>query len=106
EVFAIADRIVVLRDGRNAGVFITGKTHPAEIVEAMLGNSAGDLYDFAPRAASIEAMLSVRGLSLDHRLSDIDFDLARGEILGVFGLVGSGVEVLGRAIYGALGAKV
>ena len=105
EVFAIADRIVVLRDGRNAGVFVTARTSTPEVVEAMFGASGGGLYDFAPRSPAGATLLSVRGLNVDRRLSDIDFDLARGEILGVFGLVGSGVEVLGRAIYGALGAK-
>jgi ribose transport system ATP-binding protein len=106
EVFAIADRIVVLRDGRNAGVFVTGATSPPAIVEAMLGDAGGDLYDFPTRASAGAPLLSVRGLSLDRRLAGVDLDLARGEILGVFGLVGSGVETLGRALYGALGSRV
>jgi ribose transport system ATP-binding protein len=105
EVFAIADRIVVLRDGRNAGEFVRDQTDQAEIVEAMLGATGGELFDARPRAASGPPVLSARGLSLDRRLSHIDLDVARGEILGVFGLVGSGVETLGRAIYGALGTK-
>ncbi|WEK52011.1 MAG: sugar ABC transporter ATP-binding protein [Candidatus Kaistia colombiensis] len=103
EVFEISDRIVVLRDGRNAGTFITADTQRAEVLAAMLGNTVDDLYDVgAPGIAGAE-ILNVEKLSIPRKLEDVAFSLHQNEILGIFGLVGSGVEVLGRALYGALG---
>ncbi|MBV9244116.1 MAG: sugar ABC transporter ATP-binding protein [Methylobacteriaceae bacterium] len=107
EIFEIADRIAVLRDGRNAGEFVTSAASRADVLSAMLGGAAGDLYDVAARGgAERSAVLSVEDMSVPGRLSDVSFSVDRGEIVGVFGLVGSGVEVLGRAIYGALGPVV
>ena len=103
EVFEISDRIVVLRDGRNAGAFLTAATSRADVLTAMLGNAAGDLYDLvAPREPG-EEILRVERLTVPGKLADVGFAIREGEILGIFGLVGSGVEMLGRAIYGALG---
>jgi ribose transport system ATP-binding protein len=103
EVFEVSDRIVVLRDGRNAGTFRTRAAARADVLAAMLGRDMGDMY--APVGAPPDgpAILRVEGLSVPGRLASVDFDLRAGEILGVFGLVGSGIEVLGRAVYGALG---
>jgi ribose transport system ATP-binding protein len=106
EVFAISDRIVVLRDGRNVGDFATRGASPAEVVAAMLGSEASDLYDVGPPSKPGVTVLSVDGLSVDKRLHGISLDVAAGEIVGVFGLVGSGIETLGRAIYGGLGQNV
>jgi len=98
----------VLRDGRNAGSFRTGETSTGAVVEAMLGTAGGHLFDaahgteFAPAAP----LLVVEGLSARGQLNDVSFDVRRGEIVGVFGLVGSGIEVLGRVIYGAYGRHV
>jgi ribose transport system ATP-binding protein len=102
EVFEISDRIVVLRDGRNAGVFRTRESTRADVLAAMLGGALGDM--FAGKAATPgEEILHVEALSLPGRLTDVELAVRAGEILGVFGLVGSGIEVLGRALYGALG---
>ncbi|HTW28198.1 MAG TPA: sugar ABC transporter ATP-binding protein [Acetobacteraceae bacterium] len=103
EVFEISDRIVVLRDGRNAGLFPTREATRADVLVAMLGGDVGDMYAPAAAAAPGVEVLQVSGLSLPGSLGDIAFSLRAGEILGVFGLVGSGIEVLGRAVYGALG---
>jgi ribose transport system ATP-binding protein len=105
EVFAIADRIEILRDGRNAGSFVPRETKVATVVEAMLGTVAGEM--FAPRAphAPGETIFTAEKLALGKNLRDVSLAVARGEIVGIFGLVGSGVEVLGRVIYGAEGAR-
>ncbi len=103
EVFEISDRIVVLRDGRNAGTFPTAGASRAEILSAMLGTTLGDMYAGVPTVPG-DKVLQVEKLSLPGRLADIDLSLRAGEVLGVFGLIGSGIEVLGRALYGALGA--
>lgn len=103
EVFEISDSIAVLRDGRNAGTFITAHTSRDEILTAMLGNAVGDLYVTKTDDNFGADVLTVTGLSVPDKLTDISFSIRAGEILGVFGLVGSGVEVLGRALFGVLG---
>jgi ribose transport system ATP-binding protein len=105
EVFEISDRIVVLRDGANAGDFATASAARADVLAAMLGRVAGDLYDQKAKQAGDADVLTVFGFSLPGRLSDLSFAVRRGEIFGVFGLIGSGIETLGRALYGALGAS-
>jgi ribose transport system ATP-binding protein len=104
EVFEISDRIVVLRDGRNAGAFATSVTNRDEVLTAMLGNTVGALYVDKAEGGFGADVLNVKGLGVDDKLFDISFSIRSGEILGVFGLVGSGVELLGRALFGVLGA--
>jgi ribose transport system ATP-binding protein len=103
EVFAISDEIVVLRDGRNAGTFTTADTRVEDVLEAIVGNRVGDIY---PPHAGAEGergeMVKVRGLAVPGWLRGIDFTVRRGEITGVHGLVGSGVEMVGRALFGAV----
>jgi ribose transport system ATP-binding protein len=107
EVFEISDRIAVLRDGRNAGLFDTAAASREAILSAMLGRVAGDLYDVGRASGTPgEDALAVEGLAVAGRLADLSFSVKRGEIVGVFGLIGSGVETLGRALYGALDATV
>ncbi len=102
EVFEIADRITVLRDGLNAGDFATDSASRREVLDAMLGTTVDELYP--PQGASTgEVALEVENLSLPGALDGVSFALHQGEILGVFGLLGSGIDQLGRAIYGALG---
>lgn len=104
EVFRIADRIVVLRDGRNAGEFLPKTAQVAEVVAAMLGQAAGHLFeDRAPLSSDAPVLFRAKGLHLPKRITDVSFDLRQGEILGIFGLIGSGVEVLGRMIFGVGG---
>ena len=104
EVFEISDRIAVLRDGRNAGIFDPATASHEAVLSAMLGGVAGDLYDTDGKPIAIgEAVLTVDGFGIADRLDGVSFDMRRGEIFGVFGLIGSGIETLGRALYGALG---
>jgi ABC-type sugar transport system ATPase subunit len=100
EVFMLADRVAVLRDGALAGVWAVGQTSRAEIVRVMVGRSVEELY---PRRESTpgEALLEVRGLTRGERLADISFTVRAGEIVGVFGLLGSGADVLVKALFGA-----
>jgi len=107
EVFEISDRIAVLRDGLNAGAFVTETASRAAVLASMLGRAAGDMYDIdRSRSALGEEALAVEGLTIPGRLSNVSLSIRRGEIVGVFGLVGSGVETLGRALYGAFGPKI
>ena len=102
EVFRLSDQIVVLRDGRVVGDFRTEDTDREAVLEAMLGRQQGDI--FPPRRsepARGEPMLSVEGLTLPRWLDGVSLSVRPGEIVGVFGLIGSGVETVGRAIFGA-----
>jgi len=102
EVFAISGRIAVLRDGRNAGDFVTAETNVDEVLHAIVGNRVGDLYPpFAQAAEDAEDVVAVTGLTVPGWLRGVDLSVKRGTITGVHGLVGSGVEMIGRALFGA-----
>jgi ribose transport system ATP-binding protein len=103
EVFEISDRIAVLRDGRRAGLFDTKAASHDQVLAAMLGGAVGDLYDAKGSGKVDTDVLVTDGFAVPGRLSGISFTAQRGEIVGVFGLIGSGIETLGRALYGALG---
>lgn len=102
EVFEISDRVLVLRDGRDAGDFVTGDTSVDEVLEAIVGNRMGDIYP--PRAANANTadIVSVTGLTVPGWVRAVDFTVTRGAITGVHGLIGSGVEMIGRALFGAV----
>jgi len=98
EVFEIADRISVLRDGRMVGTVETAETSPRDVIRMMVGRHIDDLY---PRKSSGTEgeIFAVRGLS-GRGFRDVSFSLRRGEILGLAGLVGSGRTEVARAIFG------
>src|SRR5687767_5625071 len=100
ELFAIGDRVTVLRDGRNVGTRRIGETTMAELVRMMVGR---DLKDHFPkqRAAIGEEVLRVEGLRRKGVLHDVSLSLRRGEVVGLAGLMGSGRTELARAIFGA-----
>jgi ribose transport system ATP-binding protein len=101
EVFALGDRITVLRDGRNAGQALPGETTPDELVRMMVGRSVDMSYPrhFAETPGDI--VLEVTGLSAANGIRDIDLVVRAGEIVGLCGLVGSGRTEVARAIFGA-----
>jgi ribose transport system ATP-binding protein len=95
EVKQVSDRVVVLRDGRNAGEGATHDTPSAAIVSLMVGRSVGDLYPRGTRARGL-AVLDVEALMP----GDATFTLHRGEVLGIAGLLGAGRTRLLRTIFG------
>ena len=101
EVFAIADRVTVLRDGKNAatGEPMAGMTRQ-KLVSLMIGREERRADLGERRIDRANVMLEARGLatSLGHR--DVSFALHHGEILGFYGLVGAGRSELARAILG------
>jgi ribose transport system ATP-binding protein len=101
EIFRIADRIVVLRDGSLVGERDVHATTPAELIDLIVG--AGALRDFEKGTAPADAktVVSVRGLTAEG-VSPADFDIREGEILGLVGLRGAGQERIGRALFGAV----
>ncbi len=99
EVFAIADRVTVMRDGRWIGTWRTDETSAAEIIRYMVGRDI--VYGAAPRGTIGRERLSVEALSINRHFRNIDFAIAAGEIVGLAGLVGSGRSELLRALCGA-----
>jgi len=100
EVFDLADRVTVLRDGRVVGVRALAETDVASIVRLMVGREISQLYpDRGERRGA--PMLQVRHLSRGERFQDVTFDLHRGEILGVAGLIGSGRTDMALSVFGA-----
>jgi len=88
EVFSIADRVQVMRDGKRVSVSSVKETSTEKLVTQMVGRAITDMYPKEESAIG-EEVLRVEGLSC-HRSKDISFAVHRGEILGLFGLVGSG----------------
>ncbi|MGF0039914.1 sugar ABC transporter ATP-binding protein [Peptoniphilaceae bacterium SGI.131] len=90
EVFKIADRATILRDGGYVGIYDIDKITKQELINNMVGR---DVSSFAVRkkekCASDEVVLKVENLSLEGVFKDINFELKKGEILSFFGLVGS-----------------
>ena len=105
EVFDVADRVTVFRDGRNVATFATAEgTHDeASISRLMLQEDMGRLYPEKADAVSMvaEPTLEARNLSLEGAFHDVNLRLGPGEIVGGFGLVGSGIEALAMTLYGA-----
>lgn len=101
EIRQIADRIVVMRDGAKVQEFDTADLPVRTIVEAMVGRSMEQMFPPLATPAD-ETVLKVSGLtSPTGEFSDVNFDVRRGEIFGIAGLVGAGRTELVRAIAGA-----
>lgn len=102
EVFEIADRVCVLRDGRVALNAETQAVQQQQVVTAMVGRDlARDHNVYAYDTANAKPpILSVTGLS-GHDFADVDLDIAPGEIVGLYGKIGSGVPEFAAALFGA-----
>ena len=99
EVFDIADRITVLKDGAKVATCDRAAVTPAQVVRMMVGRELSDFFPPRPGAPPGEAVLTLEGAG-NAVVSDIDLVLRRGEIVGVAGLEGSGKSALARAIFG------
>ena len=100
EVFAIADRITVLRDGETVGTVATGSVTPSELIRMMVGRELTTV--FPKRDVPLgEVALELRGVSNDAAgVRDVSLTVRRGEILGLAGLVGSGRTQLAETVFG------
>jgi len=99
EIFEIADRVTVLRDGKKVGAFNTRNTNENELVALMVGRDIKDMYP--KREVPIgEKTMEVKNLISDG-FNNVSFNLRKGEILGIFGLLGSGRTSLVKALFGA-----
>jgi ABC-type sugar transport system ATPase subunit len=102
EIFQIADRVTVLKDGKLMDTRPTGELDKAELIRLMVGRKIEDYFpNLAPGRG--RPLLEVRDLGLRGRLTDINFRLHAGEILGIAGMVGSGRNLLARCLLGLQG---
>ena len=101
EVFAIADRITVLKDGARVDTVAATEVDQAGLVRMMVGRPLGEIYPRRAQGAPAEPVLVVRGLGRRKAFSDVSLEVAPGEIVGISGLVGSGRSEVLRAISGA-----
>jgi ribose transport system ATP-binding protein len=100
EVRQIAETFTVLRDGKSVGSGSIAGTTNDELIARMVGRSSEGLFPTRQPVPESEVVLSVRGLVSLPRLREASFDLRRGEIFGIAGLLGSGRTELVRALYG------
>jgi ribose transport system ATP-binding protein len=98
EVFELADRMVVLRDGRVAGERMVAKTTPEETILLIVGREPAQVFRRPPQRAG-QARLALSGLCSDW-VGPVDLDLHGGEVVGLVGLRGAGQERVGRALFG------
>jgi ABC-type sugar transport system ATPase subunit len=103
EVFRVCDRISVLRDGKNSGLFLKENVDIEKIVGAMIGKEYDDTVvkatyrDYSDRPVALEA----RDFQAETMKHPVSFKIHKGEILGITGIVGAGKSELSNALFGA-----
>ena len=100
EVFAISDRVTVLRDGATIGTRDIADVTPRSLIQMMVGRTLAETYpkEVTPPGAPL---LEVRGLNRQDVLEDIHLNVRKGEIVALAGLVGSGRTEIARCLFGA-----
>lgn len=107
EVFRMSDRITVLRDGRTVATHTPNETSRSRIIAEMVGREVDDIFpisthDLGPVAMSVRHATAYDEFDHNRRLvDDVSFDVRKGEILGIAGLMGSGRTELLTTIFGA-----
>ncbi len=99
EIFEICDRVTVLRNGENAGTVNIKDTNNDELISLVIGKKLEQYFPPVTKPKSDETILEVRNM-INRKLKDVSFYLKKGEILGLFGLVGAGRSELARGIFG------
>lgn len=100
EIFEIGDRVTVFRDGGYITTKEVKSTERDELITLMAGRPVSEFYKADKHNISKEVVLEVKGFSRKNAFQDISFQLHKGEILGLSGLVGAGRTELVRAIFG------
>lgn len=101
EVFEVADRVTVLRDGRNVATVGIAETGESELVRLMVGRDV-DAVTHRDEVDKGAVVFRVQGISAGSLLRDVDLDVREGEVLGVGGVAGAGQSDLTQVIFGAL----
>ena len=100
EIFAIADRVTVLRDGVTVGSGTTAEIDRPRLIELMVGRALEEATSHGGTVAEGAPVLRMRGLTLPGAFQDVDLDVAPGEIVGLAGLVGAGRSELLESLFG------
>jgi ribose transport system ATP-binding protein len=100
EIFQIADRVTVLRDGRVVGTHAIADTSREELIRMMVGRELRERIPKRPAALG-EVALEARGLRRGRSVRDVSLAVRKGEVVGVGGLVGAGRTELARCLFGA-----
>jgi ribose transport system ATP-binding protein len=101
ELKRITDRVTVMRDGKFIDTVTTADVTIQEIISMMVGRTIFEEAPELPETPSQEVVLEVRNLNRGRVIRDVSFQLRKGEILGVAGLVGAGRTEVMRAVFGA-----
>ncbi len=100
EIFQIADRVTVMRDGKIVDTLPISDLDEDKLVRLMVGREIGNLYP-KPEVPIGDVLLRATGISRGEKLKNCSFEVREGEILGFAGLVGAGRTELARAVFGA-----
>jgi ribose transport system ATP-binding protein/inositol transport system ATP-binding protein len=99
ELYSIADRVTVLRDGARISTYNMNNISQKDLITAMVGRQLDEFY-FKQKNVQEQVAIEVKNLNEKNVLSDINFYVRKGEILGFAGLVGAGRTEIARAIFG------
>ena len=99
EIFAICDRVEVLRDGKYAGNALIKDIDNDKLISMMVGRKIEDQFPYR-EAKSGKDILEVMNLNANVGIKDISFNVKEGEILGIAGLMGSGRTEVAKTIFG------
>ncbi len=101
ELKQISDRVTVLRDGQYIGTIPTATTSVDTVIGMMVGRALAQEERHVPDTSGNEVLLQVSGLNRGAAIRDVNFQVRRGEVLGLAGLMGAGRTEVARAVFGA-----
>ena len=100
EIFEISDRVTVLKDGTKVDTVQTNETNEDELINMMVGRNVENMYDIEKPIPG-DIILEVENLGRQGVFHNINFNIRKGEIFGMYGLIGSGRTEIVRSIFGA-----
>lgn len=99
EIFEICDSIMIMRDGKKILKTAINNISREDVIKNMLGRDIREQYEHMEHHKG-ETLLSVKNLSRKNKLNDVSFEVRRGELVGLYGLMGSGRTEVLRSIFG------
>jgi len=104
ELFKLADRVTVLRDGHSVGTVDMATASRPQLVQMMVGRELTDMYP-KRQIPMGDTVLEVKNFSVSTKVHNVSFRVRRGEIVAIFGLLGAGQSELGKALFGVVPAR-